>query len=138
MLVNIGKGKKSINGISNGGVMVTDQEGDFPGFFTVYYNPESLMNILALSNTRKRFRITMDTSKEVAILVHIAKNIVMKFVEVDAGLYIWRPEFNNKLNFTKRELDRIYAARKLYINLGIPGYPKFFSDLENNRIRDVN
>ena len=44
----------------------------------------------------------------------------------------------NKLNITKRELDRIDAARKLYINLGMPGYPKFFSDLEENRIRDVN
>jgi len=32
MLVNVRKCKKSINGVSNGGVMVTDREGDLPGF----------------------------------------------------------------------------------------------------------
>ena len=99
----------------------------------------------------------METSKEVVILVHIVNNRVMKFVKVGAGLYIWRPEFNsnllskqissysflslvskNKLNFSKREINTISAARKLYINLGIPDYPKFFGDSENNRIRDMN
>ena len=79
----------------------------------------------------------------------------MKFIEVRAGLYVWKPEHNtnlfnkqissysfpslvseNKRNFTRRELRRIDDARKLYINMGMPGYQKFFSDLENNRIRD--
>jgi len=32
MLINIRKYKKPINGVSNGGVMVTDREGDLPGF----------------------------------------------------------------------------------------------------------
>ena len=119
--------------------MVTDKEGDLPGFFKVYYNPDSLMNILLLSDMRKRFRITMDTSKDVAMLVHIAKDQVMKFIEVRAGLYAWKPEHNtnlfnkqissysfpslvseNKINFTRRELKRIDDARELYINMGMP------------------
>ena len=155
LLVNIRDSIKPINGVSNGGVMVTSKEGDLPGFFKVYYNPDSLMNILSLSDMRKRFRVTMDTSKEAAMLVHIAKSEVMKFIEVRAGLYVWKPEHNtnllnkqissysflslvseNKSNFTRRELKRIDDAKKLYINMGMPGYKKFFSDLENNRIRD--
>ena len=56
--------------MSNGGVMVTNEEGDLPGFFTVYYNPKSLMNIIAFSDMRRRFRVTVDTSKENEILVH--------------------------------------------------------------------
>ena len=33
MLTNIRRCKRPINGISNGGVMVTSEEGDLPGFF---------------------------------------------------------------------------------------------------------
>ena len=36
MLVNIRKSARSINGISNEDTMVTYEEGDFPGDFTVY------------------------------------------------------------------------------------------------------
>ena len=64
--------------------MATDKEGDLPGFFTVYYNPDSLMNILSLSDMRKRFRVTMDTNEEAAMLVHISKDKVMRFVEIGA------------------------------------------------------
>ena len=67
MLVNVRNSRKSINEVSNGRVMVTNKEGDLPGFFTVYYNPNSLMNILSLSDMRKRFKVTMDTSKEWAM-----------------------------------------------------------------------
>ena len=74
MLINIRESVKPINGVSNGGVMVTNKEGGLPGFFKVYYNPDSLMNILSLSDMRKRFRMTMDTSKDVVVLVHIAKD----------------------------------------------------------------
>ena len=97
MLINLRKYKRPSSGVSNGGVLTTDLEGDLPGFFTVYHNPESLMNILALSDMRKRFWVTMDTSVEVAMLVHISDTQVMRFVEIDAGLYIWKPETNTKL-----------------------------------------
>ena len=39
-------------------------------------------------------------------------------------------------NFTRRELNRVTTARKLYINLCIPGYKNFFKALEKNHIRD--
>jgi len=56
---------------------VTNKEGDLPGFFTVYYNPESLMNILSLSNMRKIFRVTMETSVEVEMVAHISESQIM-------------------------------------------------------------
>ena len=40
------------------------------------------MNILAFSDVRKRFRVTMDTDVENAISVHISKDKVIRFVEV--------------------------------------------------------
>ena len=97
----------------------------------------------------------MDTSKEVAILVNLGNGKIIIFLVVSAGLYIWKPDHNfnllnqqissysfldlvssNKRNYTRRELNRINTAKKLYINLGMPGYNKFLKDLEVNFIRD--
>jgi len=97
MLINIRKCKKPINGVLNCGVMVTNQEGDIPGDFPVYYNPKSLMSMILFKDMRKRFRITVDTDEESEILVHISENRVMKFVEISADLYIWKPEHNSNL-----------------------------------------
>ena len=60
------------------------------------------MNIISFSDMRKRFRITVDTSKEAAILVHIGNEKVMKFLEIRAGLYIWKPEHNYNLLLNKK------------------------------------
>ena len=155
MLIDVRDCEKPINGFSNGGVMTTREEEDLPGLFTVYYNPESLMNKVLLSDTRKRFKVTMDTSAEVAILVHINDKRVMRFLEIGAGLYIWKTETNtnllnkhiysysflslvstNKSSYTRHELVRIDAAKKLYINLGMLGYKKDFSSSGEKFIRD--
>ena len=140
MLVNIRDSVKPINGLSNGGVMVKDKEGDLTVFFKRTTIVFSLRNIISLSDMRKRFRITMDKSKDTAIPVHIAENKVMEFIEVCVGLYVWKPEQNTSLsnkqvssytflslvsenNFiTRRELKRIDDAKKPYINMGMPGY----------------
>ena len=91
------------------------------------------------------------------MLVYVSDKQVLRCLEIGSGLYIWKPETDtnllnkqissysflslvseNKSNFTRIELKRIDNAKKLYINLGMPGYPKFFKDLEKNRIRDCN
>ena len=102
------------------------------------------MNITAFCATRTQFRITMDTDKEVAILVHIGEDRSICFVEIGAGLYTWKLEHNsnlinkrvssysflylvstNKSNYNRREIRRIDKAKSLYINMGMPGYKKF-------------
>ena len=57
--------------------MKSDMEGDIPGCFTAYYNPKSLMNISSFKDVRKKFRVTLDTGKENAILVHVGDGKVM-------------------------------------------------------------
>ena len=135
--------------------MKTDMEGDIPGWFTVYVNPEFIINILAFTDVRKRFRITVDTEKENAILVHTDSGKVMKFVEVNAGLYIWKPSYNakissktispnsfltlvegNKANFTKREVDqaRTTGAIALYPSSNPQGSWYFMSLNTGKRI----
>ena len=139
MIINIRGCKKPINGVSNGGVLTTSKEGDLPGFFTVYYNPESLINIMSLSDIRKKFKVTMDTSVGVAMLGPFSDTKVLIFLEIGASLYVWKPETNTNLlnkqissysflslvsttkcNYTSR-VTRVDAAKTLNINLGIPG-----------------
>lgn len=103
----------------------------------------------------KKIMTTMDTSKEVAILVHLRNGKILSCFDVSASLYIWKPEHNcnllnnhissysflnlvseNKSNCTKHELVRINIAKKLYGNSGMPGYKKFFHALENNLTRE--
>ena len=133
LLINIRKSGKPISGVSNGGVMKSDMEGDIPGWFTAYYNPNSLMNILSIQDVRKKFRVTMDTVKANAIIIHLAEGKVMKFLETSNGLYVWKPcdgtNLNkkqvslysfftlveaNKNNFTRREVVRADECKKQY------------------------
>ena len=128
MLLNIKDSAKTLRAYTNGGHQDSTKEGDFPGLFKVWYNSESMLNILSFKDVRKRFRITVDTSVENAICVHMDDGKVMKFNEVESGLYLlsnWNKITKekvsaysyltlvkaNKSNFTKRQLKRADMAR---------------------------
>jgi len=46
---------------SHGGSSVTHQQGDLPGYGTVWYDPQGIANILSLSNVKQKFRVTYDS-----------------------------------------------------------------------------
>ena len=94
----------------------------------------------------------METDKENTIMVHIGEGQVIIFLAIGIGLYIRKQRYKsnllnkqvsscsflsleakNKSNHTKCELDR-----KLYINIGMPGYKKCFKALNNNLMRDCS
>ena len=62
---------------------------DFSGFFKVWYNKNLMVNILSFRNVRKNFFIAMDTDVEITINVHLGEEKVMKFKEVESGLYFF-------------------------------------------------
>ena len=66
-LRNITKSATALRAHTNGGFQDSVLQGDLPGFFKVWYNPHCMVNILAWSDVRKKFRITADTSLEPAI-----------------------------------------------------------------------
>ena len=78
MLINIRRAKRRLVAKTNGGPHVSDLEGELPGFFTVWFNPKSMINILSFADVRKRFRITIDTEEESCFLVHTG--VVFKFM----------------------------------------------------------
>ena len=73
-----------------------------------------MLNTTLFSDMRKKFRITMDTSEEIAILVHLGNGTVMKFSEVSAGLYIWKPEHNR--NLLNKQISSYYFLNLLSEN----------------------
>ena len=98
MLINIRGSKNTMRAYSNGGHQDTDKVGYFSGMFQVWFNPKSLLNILSLSNIRAKFRITIDTAVASCIMVHIGDGKILRFEEVNSGLYLLH---NNKDTKTK-------------------------------------
>ena len=60
MLTDIKKSKTIMRTVSNGGHQDSRLTGMFPGFFRVWLNPDSLLNILSMSDVTDHFRVTMD------------------------------------------------------------------------------
>ena len=112
-----------------------------------------MVNILAWSDVRKKFRITADTSLEPAIKVHFENGEHATFRELKSGLYLGdireiqqklkvkHHNFvnltkENKSNFTNAQVRAAERARVLFKTLGMPSYQKFTRLLESNAIKN--
>jgi len=61
--------------------------GEVRNFGTVWYNPDSLANILSLVEVQCKYRVTMDLALEPSMCVHWSDGTIMKFIEYASGLY---------------------------------------------------
>ena len=112
-----------------------------------------MLNILSFKDVRKRFKVIVDISVENAICVHIDDGKVLKFAEVESGLYLLKNikiETNKKVsaysyltlvkenrsNFTEKQLKRADSAREFRRKLEYPGYKRCFHLLEKNYFRN--
>ena len=152
MLLDIQKSNKTLRSYSNGGSQDSNWRGYLPGFFKVWLNVKSMLNILSFKEVRKRFRITVDTAVESTINVHIDELTVLKFEEVESGLYLLRKNNctnknvsaysfltlvrANKADFTTRQVKRADIAREFRKHLSYPGYKKYFKLLQSNYFRN--
>ena len=124
--------------------------GDFPNLGSVWYNPQSIANILSLSEVRKVCRVTMDSNAEPSINVHRVNGSIMSFIEHPSGLYVYNPNSNEivsaytllstvadqKKMFSRREIEAADEARALYRKLGRPSDDDFIRLLSNNNIQN--
>jgi Reverse transcriptase (RNA-dependent DNA polymerase) len=140
---------------NGGGYQVSTQMGTIKDFGPVWYNPESIANVLSLAQVRLVRRVTMDTDVQPAFHVHKLDGTGSTvFTEHESGLYLYDASTNvdkhskapvvaysclqtvahNKTKFTARQIEGADAARKLYRLLGRPGYTRFLSALKDNHI----
>ena len=151
-LTNIRRSAHTLKVLTNGGPQYSSFIGEVRNFGTVWYNPQSIANILSLAAVRKVCRVTMDTAVEAALCVHRVDGTIMKFVEFSTGLYYFDPSqqqhittnttvtgysfvttvAGNKSRFHRREVAAADAARTLYRHLGRPSQSQFEHILSNN------
>lgn len=138
-----------------GGKQITHQMGNLECIGDVWYNPDSIANILSLSQPRKVRRITMDTELQPAFHVHsLDGKKTTVFANHGSGLYLHdtslpthkensKPVINfsclqtvsqNKQLYTKRQIELANEACKLHHLIGRPSLPCFLNALENNHL----
>jgi hypothetical protein len=90
-VTNIKDTEEQLEVMTNGGPLMSKQRCEIPHLGECWYNKHSITNIIALSDMTKKFRVTMDSSKEKALLVHFP-NKVVKFKQMKGGLYAMNPK----------------------------------------------
>ena len=80
---------RTLRALTNGGHQDSNKIGIFGNLGDVWYNPNSIANILLLADVRKICRVTLDTSSEPALCVYRLDGSMMKFAEHASGLYVY-------------------------------------------------
>jgi hypothetical protein len=124
-----------------------------PGFGTVYYDEDAIANIFGLSDLEKNHRVTYDSNKEDAFLVHMNDKSI-KFECSPDGLYQYKVSDDYQSNLQQDEekegtsnlvttvtenksgFERAKEARKLYHIVGTPTVENFKSLLQMNVIKN--
>ena len=123
--------------VSNGGgEQLITETGHIRGYGRVWFNKNSLANILSLADVRRRgWRITMDTAEEAAMTVHRSNGTLMKFKEYSSGLYFFdtndinngvenyclvQTVAENERKYHRREIGRAHVCTPVTISSRMP------------------
>jgi hypothetical protein len=124
-------------------------------FGTVYYDENAIANIFGLADMIKKHRVTFDSEKENAFLVHRSGEDIIRFHMSTEGLYVCpmnvtsdntklKSAHNNLVSTVKenrfpynaREFERAKVARRLYHIVGTPTVENFKKLLKMNSIHN--
>jgi hypothetical protein len=135
LLKNVRKVNKVMNIKCNAGVTWTDMMGDLPGYGEVWYNKNSIANILSLSRVESKYRITYDSDNGKQFIVHKADGMVRQFRQSKNGLFYMDAKDSdedeegtvlintvneNKKKYTNAAYKQATLARKLQNMIGRP------------------
>lgn len=112
----------------NARLIYLDSVADFGDYPTpMWYHPDGIANIMLLHNITRHYRVTMDSTTDNALVVHLGQGEAMAFMPTDKGLYRhvvtlekrtqeWTMVHTVKSRaegHTSREVTLALAARKL-------------------------
>jgi hypothetical protein len=149
MVTDIWESKTTLELATNAGTKTTKQVAEVPGFVTVWYDKTAIANIFGLSDLKKKHRITFDSEKEDAFIVHMDKGN-MKFKCNPKGLYTFEVSNNylkkenhliktvkeNRVGYTQRQFEQAKRAQELYHVVGTPTIDTFKTLIKMNTIRN--
>ena len=160
LVQDIRTSSKTLSLATNAGIKQSNREANVPGFGKVYYDEDAIANIFGFSDLKKKHRITYDSEKEDAFLVHM-DNEIIKFECSPDGLYQYQVTKDyqqslqkkdqqehegtsnlvstvaeNRKGYTLRQFERAKEARRLYHIVGTPTVENFKSLLRMNAIKN--
>ena len=132
---------------TNGGLLVTKHKADLPQWGEVWFNENAITNIFSYAEMADRYRITYDSTKDDAFVVHLPNKSV-RYERIGNNLYVYKPprkESSQRLQllnmveentsfYTQRQFNRAKRARDLYHALGTPSIEDFKSMLRMNTV----
>ena len=147
-IVNV---EETLNLGTNGGVLVSNQKCNVAGLGQRWFNNRAIANVISLADMIKVNRVTYDSEKELAFLVHTNGKIV-RFPQLKSGLYARNPKTSGKptkeeavqffelsdslKNLSKQQQGRVKAASKMLHALGAPTLEDLKSIIRMNLIRN--
>jgi hypothetical protein len=115
----------------------------------VWYDKTTIANIFGLSKLKKKHRVTYDSEKEDAFIVHM-NNDTLKFECNPEGLYIYKVSDKylkkqshlinmvkkNRVGYTQRQFKQAKRAQELYHIIGMPTIESFKKLIKMNAIKN--
>ena len=133
LLQNIHTATTPITITSHAGERQLTQQGLFPGYGIVWYDPEGSANILSLTNAQHRFRIHYDShdGNTFQLLDPATGRLKHKFTQSPQGLYYMHLDSlqgssfvttvnDNETHYTATEISRAKGVRALQAKIGRP------------------
>jgi hypothetical protein len=105
------RSKKSMRLKSNGGIMVVNKKAEISGYHAhVWYDKNAIVNILALHNIAKQYRVTYDSDDKMFV-VHRESvgNPNMEFRMHKSGIHYYNPR-NNVSYIDYTQIPGVYTA----------------------------
>lgn len=90
LLSNIKPTKDTMQMATNAGVKTMDLKGEVIGLGDAWYDPGLMANIFGFAHMVDKYRVTYDSAKEDAFIVHSDTGVV-KFSRTPEGLYAYKP-----------------------------------------------
>jgi hypothetical protein len=127
MVTNIRESKTTLELATNAGTRTTKKIANVPGYGKVWYDETAIANIFGLSKLKKKHRVTYNSEKEDAFIVHMNNN-TLKFECNLEGLYMYKvsDEYlkkqshlintvkENRVGYTQRQFEQAKRAQELY------------------------
>jgi hypothetical protein len=146
LLVNIRPSSTRMNVRCNAGQRTTNLVGDLPGYGTVWYDPQSIANILSLKRVAEKYHVAFDSKSGGSFIVTKPDGTVFEFKQSPSGLYFL--DTNNKKestvlvntvadiksNYTNQDYLKAMQARQLQIMIGRPNTKHFIKIVTSNQL----
>jgi hypothetical protein len=118
--------------------------GDLPGYGTVWYDPESIANILSLKRVAEKYHVAFDSEHGGSFIVTKPDGKVFEFKQSAGGLYFLDTDETGqvmvntvadlKSNYTNEDYLKALRARELQIMIGRPNTKHFIQIVTSNQL----